>query len=247
MNEFLRAIPAAATSPYALAAYAIAAVLFLLAGAHLKTVRSVLKAISNVPPSDRRGLIESITGSVIPEKITANEWIRNNRNRWIFLLVATTIILFSTIGIIALYQPSIEPGPQPTEESARAEANAWLRKTDSGDIDGAYAAMFNGFRKNHSQDEWLERFAMYRSPLGKVESRKIASSTPSQSIADGVPLNFYQYMYFTKYENLTTPIREVVQLASPGLPEPWRVAGYFIDVPPDAPFLNKPKQSTYPR
>jgi hypothetical protein len=237
MNEFLASIPAAAASPYALVAYAIAAVLFLLGGARLRTVQTVLKAIASVPPGDRKHVIESITGSVIPDRISAEQWIRHNRNRWVFLLIGTALILLTTLGTIAAMNPS-GPGKAPDSEGARDVAKSWLAKMDAEQYHVAFDDMFVGFRQAHTLEWWVDASQTYRRPLGRVEFRQEANSAPSE-FRLGRPLNGYTIMYFTKFEHLKEPIRETVQFVSPGLPEAWRVAGYTVDVPPDAPFFAK--------
>jgi hypothetical protein len=235
MRDFLQAIPAAASSGYALVAYAICAALFVLAGAKLRTVRAVLKAIALVPEGDRKHVIESITGSVIPEKISADDWIRHNRERWIFLLVATALILLAAIASIAAMQPA-RPGKPPSADEARQAALAWLAKSDLGSYKVTYAEMDESFRESYSIEWWLQASERYRTPLGRVEQRVEATAAPSE-FSFKRPLNGYTLMYFTKFENMNAPIREVVALVSSGVPEPWRISGYTLDVPPGAPFL----------
>ena len=109
MEEFLRSIPAAASSPYALAAYAIAAVLFLFAGARLRVAKLILKEVRSVPSHERRRTIEIATGTVLPEHISAEQWIRHNRLRWSFLLLASLLIAALAVVIIALLNPSAGP------------------------------------------------------------------------------------------------------------------------------------------
>jgi hypothetical protein len=238
MNEFISAISMAATSPYALVAYAIAAILFLWGGARLRTVQTVLKAIASVPPSDRKHVIESITNSVIPDTISAEEWIRHNKSRSIFLLIGTAMVLTASLGAIAIINPSPGPGEPPPSEATREVASSWLKKMDAGEYNAAFEETFIGFRKAHSLEWWLKASHTYREPLGNVESRMEANSSSSE-FRQGKPLNGYTIIYLTKFQNLKAPIREMISFASPGEPEPWRVAAYILDIPPSEPFLAK--------
>ena len=208
----------------------------MLVGANLRTIRSIVDSISKVPAVDRKHVIESITGSILPKTISAEEWIRNNRNRWVFLLAGTTIILIAVVAAVAVFQPA-GPGPQPPVEVGRLVAGAWLKKIDSGEMADAYLDTYEGFRSDHTQASWLEMASIYRTPLGKVEQRIDAGSFPDSRQLNGVHLNFHVFKFLTKFENLTVPIEELVTITSPGLPSPWRPAGYIVNVPPDAPFL----------
>lgn len=108
MEEFIRSIPAAASSPYALAAYAIAAIIFLLAGARLRLAKALLAKIDAIPPEERPRTVEIATGTVLPTHISPEQWIRNNRLRWAFLLSATFLIVILVIVIVALVNPADE-------------------------------------------------------------------------------------------------------------------------------------------
>lgn len=106
MEEFIHSIPAAASSPYALAAYAIAAVIFLFAGARLRLAKALLARIDSIPPEERRRTVEVATGTVLPTHISPEQWIRNNRLRWAFLLAASILIVMLVIAIVAMVNPT---------------------------------------------------------------------------------------------------------------------------------------------
>jgi hypothetical protein len=233
MNEFLEAIPAAAQSSYALFAYCIAAVIFIVAGSKLRSLRIVMKSIALVPPDDRRHVIESVSDSVIPKSISAEEWIRNNRNRWLFLLALCSLLLLSVIGIVAYMSPKsiAGPGPSPSNADAETAIRSWLRLEDALDFAGSYRELYPATRASASVDTWIDLSRRYRTPLGRVESRTLASESATKTTLD-VPVNAKEYMYATKFESSAIPIREFISIASPGVPIPWRVVGYHIDVPP---------------
>jgi len=106
MEDFFRSIPAAASSPYAFAAYAIAAILFLFAGAKLRLAKMLLDKITAIPPKERRRALEIATGTVLPTHIEPEQWIRNNRTRWIFLLLAALLIVILVIATITIVNPT---------------------------------------------------------------------------------------------------------------------------------------------
>lgn len=102
MSSFLNAIPEAATSPYALAAYAIAAIIFLIAGAKLMTTSMLVKTLSLLAEKDRPAALEKIIGDPLPPDISPAQWIRNNRIKWSFLLAGSVVIVALVVAIVAL-------------------------------------------------------------------------------------------------------------------------------------------------
>ncbi len=122
MSEFLNAIPAAASSPYALVAYAIAAVLFLLAGARLRMAKLLLERIEAVPENERRRALEIATGTVLPTSISPEQWIRISRLRWTFLLLGSLLIAILAVATIAIINPTkqaMQDIKKTTEETAQ--------------------------------------------------------------------------------------------------------------------------------
>jgi hypothetical protein len=106
MEEFIRAIPAAASSPYAFAAYAIAALVFVFAGERIRMAKILLSRITSIPKNERRRALEIATGTILPTHISPEDWIRHNRMRWLFLLLGAVLIVILTISIIALLNPT---------------------------------------------------------------------------------------------------------------------------------------------
>ena len=235
MKDFLGLIPQAATSPYAFAAYAICATLFVLVGARLRTVRSVLKELKQVPKEDRRRVIESVTNSVIPSSITAEEWIRSNRNRSLFQLGAIVVLLGSAISVIAILGAGNTIKPPPPEALAAVEAHAFLAKLDAGDYAGAYQQMADEFKPSYPLQRWLTTSSIYRAPLGSTINRIDVNSAPGQSAFRGKNYNIQSYTFSTKFSKRDQSVAEFVSLASLGVPDPWHVVSYQIGVDPNAP------------
>jgi uncharacterized protein YoxC len=122
MAEFLRSIPAAASSPYAFAAYAIAAILFIVAGARLRMAKLLLAKITSIPEGERRRALEIATGTVLPTRISPEQWIRHSRLRWTFLLIGALLIVVLAVATIALLNPTkavLEEVKKATRETAK--------------------------------------------------------------------------------------------------------------------------------
>lgn len=106
MEAFLKAIPAAASSPYAFAAYVIAALVFMFAGAKLMMARFLLAKIASLPESDRRRAVEIATNTILPKDITPEQWIRHSRQQYIFLLLGSLLISAMAVAMVALIGPN---------------------------------------------------------------------------------------------------------------------------------------------
>jgi hypothetical protein len=246
MQNFLSAIPAAATSNYAFVAYAICAVLFIFGGAKLRELRSILKQIAHVPKSERVELIRTVTGKILPKHITAEQWIRNNRNQGFFSVAAAVLVLASAVGTVAILTPTpkdIPPGPPPPVADAMKAAESFMKQMDAGEYAQAWNEFYAANKELMSADRWVSLSNTYRVPIGKVETRRDAGLTPSQIQLDR-RLNGLLIGYYTKFANLEAPIQEQIGVASPGAPTPWRVVSYTVAVPPDSPLLKNANKAT---
>ena len=135
MEAFLNSIPAAASSPYALVAYAIAALLFLFAGARLRMTQLLMAKITAIPQADRRRALEIATGTVLPTHISPEQWIRHSRLRWTFLLLAALLIVVLVIATIAILNPTtaslqkVQEATQRTAQETQAVVQASTEST----------------------------------------------------------------------------------------------------------------------
>jgi hypothetical protein len=130
MEEFLRSIPAAAGNPYALAAYAISAVLFLFAGVRLRMAKLLMAKITSIPEADRRRALEIATGTVLPLQISPEQWIRHNRLRWTFLLFGSILIVISAVSTIAILNPA-PPALKDIKEAIQESNREIAKKIDT--------------------------------------------------------------------------------------------------------------------
>lgn len=135
MEDFLRAVPQAASNAFALAAYAIAAILFLFAGARLRTTKLLMGKIETIPEAERRRALEIATGTVLPIHISPEQWIRLSRIRWVFLLIGSILIAVLTVTTIAIVNPTkteirdIKQTTQTTASETQAKVAAATKQT----------------------------------------------------------------------------------------------------------------------
>ncbi|WP_417913274.1 hypothetical protein [Candidatus Electronema sp. TJ] len=105
VSEFLQAIPAAASSPYALIAYVVALIVAAYAGFRLRELQSVLRTIQARPSTSDSQMVEVIkvvTQRPVPPQMTGAQWIRYQRLQAGLLIVIALIIAFLTIAVMAI-------------------------------------------------------------------------------------------------------------------------------------------------
>jgi len=99
---FLKAIPAAATNPYSLVAYAICAVLFIISAVQRTHLKTLLTRIEAVPESERRAAIEVALNTKLPSSLSANQYLRIQKQRYIFSGSMALLVLIATVTVVAL-------------------------------------------------------------------------------------------------------------------------------------------------
>ncbi|MGR0482294.1 MAG: hypothetical protein ACTFAL_13080 [Candidatus Electronema sp. V4] len=105
VSEFLQAIPAAASSPYALIAYVVALIVAAYAGFRLRELQSVLRTIQARPSTSDSQMVEVIkvvTQRPVPPQMTGTQWIRYQRLQAGLLIVIALIIASLTLAVVAI-------------------------------------------------------------------------------------------------------------------------------------------------
>ncbi len=145
MGEFLSSIPQAASSPLALIAYAISALLFVSAAWKLKKIKTVMKRIALVPEHQRKDIIETVTETKLPEKISAEQWVRLKKMNYLFLIAFGIIISTTAVLGISLATPPHQDGN---------DENLKLIKNNAFELGLFYQAYLHSLTMDH--DQFLE-------------------------------------------------------------------------------------------
>ncbi len=154
-----------------------------------------------------------------------NDHSKSNRG-W----TASAVVL--ALGALMALSPTLAGADD--QESAKKDAvaamQAWLVEEDAGDYAKAWSDAAKTFQTAVSSDKWVEVNKTVRTPLGKLVSRKLASSDyqSGQASAGTGALNgtFVIAQFDTSFENMKYA-RETVtfQKEADGS---WRAAGYYI-------------------
>ena len=123
--------------------------------------------------------------------------------------------------------------PAHADEAAKTEAvsamEKWLALVDEGKFAKSWEEASADFKKAVSEKTWETSIAAARTPLGKLESRKLASAMEQSQIPapDGSMLkgDFVIAQFDASFKNLAYAI-ETVTFVKEG--DAWRVSGYFV-------------------
>ena len=98
----LKSIPEAAINPLAFLAYIIAVIAGGLLAKRQWRLSAIMKRIEHIPPNDRLKLLQHEMNTILPPKISADEWIRSERQRLYFYGFSILLLVcLCVVGISA--------------------------------------------------------------------------------------------------------------------------------------------------
>jgi hypothetical protein len=106
LSSLLAAIPAAATSSMALAAFAITAAAYVITMWRVSRNKQLLANIQKLPPKDRLAALETEMGGVrLSSGISPEQWLRSRIHRFYFLAFAVTAVIATfLVGLLFVYR-----------------------------------------------------------------------------------------------------------------------------------------------
>jgi hypothetical protein len=112
------------------------------------------------------------------------------------------------------------------EDAAQKAAESWLVLVDSGKYPESWdeaAALLKGAM---TREQWTQALEGVRSPLGKLQSRKIKSRQYAEKLP-GAPDGKYVILQFdTVFEHKASAIETVTPMLDKD--GSWRVSGYYL-------------------
>ena len=135
-------------------------------------------------------------------------------------LACLIVMGFMLAPVAALAQNSSK------EKAAAAAAEKWLGLVDRGEYAASWKEAASYFRDRVSEQKWAQMSQEVRSPLGKMESRKLAQAAYRTSLP-GAPDGQYVVMQFdTSFAKKKSAVETVTTVLDKD--GKWRVVGYFI-------------------
>ena len=105
ISRFLENFKLVATSPYAFAAYIIVIIVWAILNFKSNRIKTVAGIIRNIPEKDRKSVLEKEYGFYLKEGMTAESFLKAQRNSYFFYTVIALLVTIIIITVIALLKP----------------------------------------------------------------------------------------------------------------------------------------------
>ena len=139
-------------------------------------------------------------------------------------------LLLFLLGMLIGSSPLLASDDAVDADKAKAVSamTDWLATMDAGDYGKTWNDAAKSFQHAISSDQWVAASTSVRTPLGKLESRKLASAAlQSSTTGIGMPKGAFVVAQFdTSFDNLKAA-RETVTFVKEA-DGAWRAAGYYI-------------------
>ena len=137
------------------------------------------------------------------------------------LLITICSVLCS---VFFLYPVNADQG---AEKAALDSAEKWLALVDNGSYGQSWDEAAGYLKNAIPKQQWVESLQAYRTPLGKLVSRKLISTQYATSLP-GAPDGEYVVIQFeTSFKNKKSAIEQITPMLDKD--GKWRVSGYFIN------------------
>ncbi len=126
-------------------------------------------------------------------------------------------LLWLSLGVLAQERPELK---------AQQSDEAWLALVDSSKYAESWKAASPAFQAAITEESWAKTIGAVRSPLGKVESRKLTSAKYAKSLPGAPDGEYVIIEYETSFEKKANGTETVVPMKDTD--GEWRVSGYFV-------------------
>ena len=134
-------------------------------------------------------------------------------------------ICFAVVGLMFFAITGIAEKSE-KEKAAVSATEKWLGIVDDGKYGESWKEASEYFRNAVKQEQWEQAVQAVRTPLGKLVSRKIKSTSYKTSLP-GAPDGEYVVIEFeTSFLNKKTAVETVTPMMDKD--GNWRVSGYYI-------------------
>jgi hypothetical protein len=130
-RSILAALPNAASTPLAFAAYVFVLIAWLVLAIRVKRNKQLLASLEKLPESDRIKALELEMGAVrVRSGLSANQWLRSRVQLYYFLGFCLLCVLAVVVFAIAMAKPGTDPHGALNESRITGEWYAILRDAD---------------------------------------------------------------------------------------------------------------------
>ena len=140
------------------------------------------------------------------------------KKRWGAVL---TITVLSSIVLTGTLQAN-----EVAEKAAIAAASAWLSSVDEGNYVESWNQASGLFKAAVTEEQWQQSLRAFRSPLGKVVSRKLKWKQYTRTLPGAPDGEYVVIQYETTFEKKQSATETITPMLDRD--GNWRVSGYYI-------------------
>jgi hypothetical protein len=134
-----------------------------------------------------------------------------------------SLFAVAVMGWVSTMTPFAE---ESAENAAEKVARSWLALTDSGKYPESWSEVAQIFKERVTLQQWESAMQSVRTPLGKVESRKLKGAQYTKTLP-GVPDGEYVVIqYDTRFEQKKSSVETITPMKDKD--GQWRVSGYYM-------------------
>jgi len=134
------------------------------------------------------------------------------------------LVLLSVLSLVLAGCGKGSSNPQ-AEQAATEAALAWLDLIDNGKLAESWEQSAGPFKNSTTAEKWANMVKPVRGPLGKLESREVASREYMTSLPGGATGEFVMIQFKANFEHKKNAIETVTPMLENGQ---WKVSGYYI-------------------
>ena len=137
------------------------------------------------------------------------------------------LVLLFVIMLVCLFGYDVKAqSDKAAEQKALKVANEWLQLVDNAKYDKSWNSAAEFFKSAVSRDSWQQTLQAFRSPLGKIISRKVKSKKFTRSLPGAPDGQYVVIQYKTSFKNKKSAIETVTPMLDKD--GKWHVSGYYI-------------------
>ncbi len=134
------------------------------------------------------------------------------------------VVFLGLVLLLGLIQ--LGKADEKSQQKAVEAAQKWLGLVDQGEYGKSWETAAGYFKGAVTEKQWEQALTAFRSPLGKVISRKVKSKQYATSLP-GAPDGDYVVIQFeTAFEKKKSSVETITPMKEKD--GSWRVSGYYI-------------------
>lgn len=141
------------------------------------------------------------------------------------MLRNTSLVVASLVLICSLVSTANAADGAATQQATKA-ANTWLRLVDEGKYHESWDQASSLFRNAVSREQWEQKVAAGRKPMGRLISRKLKLARYATSLPGAPDGQYVVIQYESSFDNKKSAIETVTPMLDKD--GQWHVAGYYI-------------------